>query len=55
VYCRDTHAEAIPSLRNPVSSKIRVLGPIASSIRQASWARMCAGSQGLVVMKLASA
>jgi hypothetical protein len=36
VYCRDTHAEALPSLRNPVSSKTTASGPIVSSIRQAS-------------------
>ncbi|GAA3291544.1 hypothetical protein GCM10020295_67620 [Streptomyces cinereospinus] len=55
VYCRDTHAEAVPSFRNPVSSKTSASGSIAASIRQASWARMRAGFQGLVVMKLASA
>ncbi len=30
VYCRDTQAEAFPSLRNPVSSKIRAFGRIAA-------------------------
>ncbi len=36
-----------------MSSKISALGPIAASIRQASRARMWAGSHGLVVMKCA--
>ncbi|CAM5734062.1 hypothetical protein SHIRM173S_08295 [Streptomyces hirsutus] len=55
VYCRDTHAEAWPSLRKPVSSKISAFGRIAASIFQASRARTCAGSHGLVVTKWARA
>lgn len=55
VYCRDTHAEAVPFLRKPASSKIKAVGWISLSIRQARRARMWAGSHGLVVMKLASA
>ncbi len=55
VYCRDTHAEAVPSLRKPVSSKTSTVGRTAASIFQASRARTCAGSHRLVVMKWARA
>jgi hypothetical protein len=55
VYCRDTHAEASPSFKKPVSSTINASTPIASCILQASRARACAGSHGLEVMKCASA
>ncbi|MBD0693584.1 hypothetical protein BG452_13545 [Streptomyces sp. CBMA123] len=55
VYCLDTHAEASPSLRNPVSSMINVVGFNSVCILHASRARTCAGSHGLLVTRCASA
>ncbi len=51
VYCRDTHAEALPFLRNPVSSKTSAVGRTAASIFQAGFARTWDGSHGLVMRK----
>lgn len=42
-------------LEEPVSSKTSAVGRIAFSVLQASRARTCAGSHGLVVMKWAKA
>ncbi|GAA2445285.1 hypothetical protein GCM10010405_30910 [Streptomyces macrosporus] len=55
VYCRDTHADASPSLGNPVSSMIKAAGLITGAIFHTSRARTCAASHGLEVMKCASA